>query len=283
MEFDFEKNNTVTDVNTVPEKYRGIYSESQNDEGETVYVVADNVKPLVADYLGTAKALAGARNDKSTASNESAERRKALKAFDDVIEELGLEIGDDGAPTAIKAYVTDLQKKVKNGEEVSVNLEKIKREFDTRLDAALSEKDKEIQERDGALEKHLVSDAASRALADAKGSIELLLPHVRSQCKVVRNDDGSYSVRVKDAQGDDRMNSSGGWMGVAELVSEMKTQDSFARAFDSEVPAGTGAAPGSMSATTHRKVDRELSPNEKIGVGLRKKQYNEGSGTAERT
>ncbi len=283
MDFDFEKNGSVTDVSTVPEKYRGLYSEGQNNEGETVYNIADHAKGLVGDYLGVAKSLAGARNDKTKASDESAARRKELKAFTDLGEALGVEIGDEGLVTSIQGFIADLQKKVENGEEVSVNLDKIKRQFDDRLSEALAGKDKEIGERDGALEKHLVSDAASRALADAKGSIDLLLPHVRSQCKVVRNEDGSYSVRVKDAQGDDRMNSSGGWMGVAELVSEMKTQDAFARAFDSEVPAGTGAKPGSMNMTTYKKPDRELSPNEKIGIGLKKRQYNDGRGTAART
>lgn len=278
MEFDFEKYGTVTDITKVPDKYRGLYAESQNDDGETVHTLADFAKALVADYLGTTKALAGARNDKTKASDESAQRRQALKSFDDLVETLGLEVGDDGVAVALRSFVTDLQKKVKNGEEVSVNLDKIKADFEKRLQEGLGAKDKEIQERDGALSKHLISDAASRALAEAKGSIDLLLPHVQSQCKVVRNDDGTYSVRVLDAQGDARMNSSGGWMDVAEAVSEMKTQDKFSRAFESEVNHGTGAPPGSMKTIVARKTDRELSPTEKIKIGLNKGQATDGRG-----
>jgi hypothetical protein len=178
----------------------------------------------------------------------------------------------------LNKYIADLQSKVKNGEEVSVNLTKIKADFQKRLDDAISAKDKEVQERDGALQKHLVSDAAARALAEAKGSVELLLPHVKAQCKVVRNEDGSYSVRVHDEQGDARTNSSGGWMTVAELVAEMKLQTQFSRAFESEVREGNRTTPGSLNRPAPKQGDRELSSVEKIRAGLKKGQFNDGRG-----
>lgn len=277
-DFTFEGNESVADVNTIPEKYRGLYAEGQNDAGETVFALADSAKGLVADYLGTTRSLASAKNDKTKASDESAKRRQSLKAFDDLVEGLGVEVGDDGVATAIAAFITELQGKVKNGEEVNVNLDKIKADFEKRVGDMKTAHDTEIQERDGALSRHLISDAASRALAGAKGSIELLLPHVQNQCKVVRDDDGTYSVRVLDAQGDARMDSAGGWMGVDGLVSEMKNQDTFNRAFESEVKSGTGPVPGSMKSISPAQK-AELSPTEKIRAGLQKGQAKDGRGS----
>lgn len=275
MDFDFEANASVDSIEGVPEKYQGLYVES--DDGK--YVIADQFKGVVADYVGTAKALAGARQEKKKASDESAQRRLSLKAVEDFATSLGLEVGDEGVTTALEAFIKDLQEQVKGGKQVKIDLDKIKAEFDKRLNETVAAKDKEIGERDAALSKHLVSNVATAALAKHKGSVELLLPHVQSHAEVVRDDNGEYSVRVKDAEGSHRMNGSGGWMSIDELVAEMKTKDAFARAFESEVPGGTGSKPGSMQRPAPRQnQNRELSPTEKIREGLKKGQFQSGRG-----
>lgn len=275
MDFDFEANASVDSIEGVPEKYQGLYVES--DDGK--YVIADQFKGVVADYVGTAKALAGARQEKKKASDESAQRRLSLKAVEDFATSLGLEVGDEGVTTALEAFIKDLQEQVKGGKQVKIDLDKIKADFDKRLNETVAAKDKEIGERDAALSKHLVSNVATAALAKHKGSVELLLPHVQSHAEVVRDDNGEYSVRVKDAEGSHRMNGSGGWMSIDELVAEMKTKDAFARAFESEVPGGTGSKPGSMQRPAPRQnQNRELSPTEKIREGLKKGQFQSGRG-----
>ncbi len=70
-------------------------------------------------------------------------------------------------------------------------------------------------------------------------------------------------------------------MGVSGLVAEMKTQDAFSRAFKSETPGGAGVQPGSMSRQTispQGVQGQELSPIEKIRVGLKKGQAVQGHG-----
>jgi hypothetical protein len=235
--------------------------------------LAESAKGLVGDYLGTAKSLASARNDKTNASNESAKRRQALKAFDDLAETLGLEIGEEGVAEAIANTITDLQGKVKNGEEVQVNMDKIRNEWQKRLDDAVSTKETEIQERDAALSRHLIGERAATALANAKAkSPDLLLPHVKMATKVVREDNGDYSVRVLDPQGDFRTDASGGWMSVDGLISEMKSNPTFAPAFESEAPAGTGSVPGAMRTPAPRQ-QTEMSATDKISAGIAKGQH----------
>lgn len=274
MEFTFKENSTVEDINGVPEKYRGLYAEGEGDNAGK-FALIPAATGIVADLLGNQETLLGVRNDKKKVTDENAERRLAVKAIEDFAQSVGLEVGDEGMTAALKAFVDDLQGQIKGGKEIKINMEKVNAEADRRVAAVTETKDGELTAMKGALSKHLISDAASRALAEHKGSIDLLLPHVLASCEMVRKDSGEYAVVVLDAQGDARLDSAGGFMGVNGLVAEMKTQDRFSRAFESEAAAGTGARPGSMNNNNGARPGqqgRELSPVEKIKVGLAKGQ-----------
>jgi len=278
MDFDFETKGTVVDISEVPEKYQGLYAEGTGDNAGK-HSLTDAAKAIVADYVGVSKTLTGVRLDKKKVGDESAGRRIAIKAVEDFGASIGLDVGDDGIVAALQTFVEDLQGQVKGGKEIKINLDKVNAEADKRVATVTETKDAELLEMRGALHKHLISDAASRALAEHKGSMDLLLPHVVNACKVVRNPDtGDYSVTVLDDQGDSRFDSAGGLMGVAGLVAEMKTKEKYERAFDSEAKPGTGAKPGSMSRSVVKTgaVDRELSPVEKIKLGLSKGQARDG-------
>jgi hypothetical protein len=277
MEFDFEKHAIVEDVTTVPEKYRGLYVEITEGENAGKHQIGDFAKGIVEAYTGTNKALGSARGDKKTSSDESAQRRIALRVFEDLASELGLEVGDEGIATALQAHIDELVTKIKGGSDFKANVEKIKAEAAKQLEEAMNAKDKIIGEKTSALETHLIGDVATRALTEAKGSAELLLPHITGRCKVVE-DDGKYVVRVVDPQGDFRSNGKGGWMGVSALVEEMKGEDKFARAFESEAPGGGGTKPGSTAKPAPHQQG-EMTSTQKIASGLAKGQYRHGAGT----
>ena len=279
MEFTFKENTTVEDINGVPEKYRGLYAEGDGDNAGK-FTLIPAATGVVADLLGNQETLLGVRNDKKKVTDENAERRLVSKAIEEFAQSVGLEAGDDGYLPALAAFVEDLQGQIKGGKEIKINMEKVNTEADKRVAVVTETKDAELAEMRSALSKHLISDAASRALADHKGSIDLLLPHVLASCKMVRKDNGDYSVTVMDAQGDARLDSAGGFLGVNGLVAEMKTQERFGRAFESEASPGTGARPGSMNNNNTRQgqQNRELSPVEKIRVGLAKGQAVDGRG-----
>lgn len=274
MEFDFEKNGTVSDLNAVPEAYRGLYVEKDGEDGK-VYSIADTVKPLVDAYAGTNKALNEARGNLKKANEESASRRVTKKAVVDFAKELGIEEVDESEPLgALKAHIDGLVEKVKGGQDIRINLDKIKQDHQKALAEAVASKDGEIAKKDAALTRYLVDQAATAALAQAKGSVELLLPHVKAHTKVVQDGD-DYVVRVVDSAGDFRSNGKGGFMSVNDLVAEMKTQETFGRAFESEASGGTGAKPGSM----HQRQQREGEPKssvDKISAGLAKGQHGRG-------
>jgi len=277
--FDFEANTSVADINTVPENYRGLFVEGQNDAGDTVFTVIDAAKGIVADYIGTNKSLTQSRADKKAASDESANRRVTQKSVVDFARNLGIEELDENEPLgALTSFITDLTEQVKGGKQIKIDMDKIKAESQRLLDEAVAVEVAKTGKMQGALERYLVGQAASNAIADAKGSRELLLPIVKNSVKVVQ-DGEDFVVRVVDNDGDFRSNGAGGWMGVEALVAELKTNEIYARAFESEAPAGTGAKPGAAQQKAPRPT-AELTPAQKITQGLNKGQHRSGGAAA---
>ena len=104
----------------------------------------------------------------------------------------------------------------------------------------LGERDQRIGHLTKSVEELLIDAAATTALAEAKGSVELLLPHVRKHTKV-KEVDGKFVVEVVDAAGNGRIaDGQGTPMDIKSLVAEMRQSDTFARAFDGEGQSGSG-------------------------------------------
>lgn len=110
-----------------------------------------------------------------------------------------------------------------------------------------------------------IEAAATAAIDSERGSVDLLLPHVVSRCRVVvdpSDPDNAdlFTVEVVDSKGQPRYStkqgSAGGPMAPAEYVSELKVSDKFAVAFEGARAAGSGAS-GSSSQnvrTTGRTI-----------------------------
>ena len=91
------------------------------------------------------------------------------------------------------------------------------------------------------MDKLVRQAAATSAIAEAKGSVELLLPHVLANTRVKETDDGDFVVEVVDAKGNVRIgDSKGAPMDLKGLVAEMRQHETFARAFEGDGHSGTG-------------------------------------------
>jgi hypothetical protein len=103
-------------------------------------------------------------------------------------------------------------------------------------------KDATISSLSSALERRLVDAEATSALAAAKGSPKVLLPHIKAHVRVVQ-EDGEYVVQVVDSKGNQRIgDAKGSPMTIAQLVEEMKEDPDFARNFDGTGSSGGGAS-----------------------------------------
>ena len=113
--------------------------------------------------------------------------------------------------------------------------------------ADLKAKDDRIGVLTGAVDSLVREQRATAAIAAAKGSVDLLLPHVLKNTRTVEKD-GRFLVEVVDADGNVRIGDGKGTpLDLDGLVAEMRASDTFARAFDGEGHSGSGKqqdAPG---------------------------------------
>lgn len=107
----------------------------------------------------------------------------------------------------------------------------------------LSERDGRIKTLTGAVDGLVREQRATAAIAEAKGAVDLLLPHVLRFTRTVEKD-GKFSVEVIDADGNGRIaDSKGTPMTIKDLVAEMRQSETFGRAFDGEGHSGSGKQP----------------------------------------
>lgn len=286
MEFDFTENAQVSDINVVPEKYRGLYQEADDGSGNKVYALSEAAKPLAEAYDGVNKTLKDVQNKKKQANDESAQRRQTLKGVEETLRGAGFELDENKDITEqLKGALDDLTSKAKNGEQIKVDMDKVKADADKRVNEVTQNKDSEIKAMQSALHKHLVSDHAVRAISEEKGTPELLQPIVERHAKVVnagadQSGTPQYQVVITDNDGDARSDGKGGYMTVRDFVSELKKDQKFARAFESETPSGTGASPGSMNRAPGQNgpgASESKTSRDKIAAGLNKGQHRGGS------
>lgn len=106
----------------------------------------------------------------------------------------------------------------------------------------------------GALERRLVDAEATSAIAAAKGSPKVLLPHIKAHVKVVE-EEGEFVAVVIDARGNERIGDARGTrMTIAQLVDELKQDADFARNFEGTGSSGGGASKSNASGGGARTI-----------------------------
>lgn len=283
-DFLFKDNQVVEDLNVVPEAHRPLYVQGEGDN-EGKYVLNSDFKSVAETHDGLIANLTTAQAARKKANDEAANRRVTQKAVTDYLGELGVEDIDEEDPIkSLRAHIDQLNEQIKGGKEAKVNMDKVQEAADKRVQEAQEAADNRIAGVMRTLRKHLVGDQARAAIADAKGAPELLMPLIESHTKIVQNgedDDGRpiYEVAVVDADGDRRTNTQGGHMTIADFVQELKSNEKYARAFESEAPAGTGT-PAGAGRTPARHQQKEMTSTDKIAAGLQKGQYRAGGRAA---
>lgn len=258
MDFEFGKAPKVTDINQVPEQFRGLYQQAEDG-----YTLGEGFSGIGSAIDGLNKSLKAARRD----ADDLKKNRPDVTAYAAVGQLLGLE-GDDA--TSADAIRSAVERTISESKDGKVNWDKMKKSLEDGFGQKLAAKDNELQTMGKSLQKYLVTTAAVQAVAAHKGVPDLLLPHIQSKTKVIK-DGEDYVVRVIDDAGDPRGNGSGGFMTVEDLVKELKASPTFGRAFESEAPSGNGAKPGSGTGKPPAKQG-EMSAVDKIRAGLQQRR-----------
>lgn len=124
--------------------------------------------------------------------------------------------------------------------------EKLRTQMNDKHALDLKAKDETIGQMKKRLEAELIDAKAVSAIAAAKGSPDLLLPHVQRHVKV----DDDFNVVVVDGKGDPRVNGKGEPLSISDLIEEMKANETFGRAFEGSGHSGSGTRPNSGGGGT---------------------------------
>jgi hypothetical protein len=205
----------VDSLDTIPEAQRALYVK----DGDKFRLDLDGYE----DPANLKSALQKERD----AKRDAVAMAKAWKDFGKTPEEI---------QTLLEAHAqTEREKLTKAGE-----WDKLREQMTTQHTAELTKREESATKLRGQLERHLVDAAATAALAAAKGSPDLLLPHVKTRVKVVE-ENGEYAVRIVDAAGNPRVNGKGEFLSMSDLVGEMRQSEVFAPAFLAPGASGGGA------------------------------------------
>jgi hypothetical protein len=119
--------------------------------------------------------------------------------------------------------------------------DKIKAQMIEQHGKELGAKDKEIDRLTTQIRHITVDSAATQALADAGGNVELLKPHLMNRVRLNTDD---FSVQILEADGTTpKVDASGNPVTIDTLVREMRDSDVFASGFKATAQSGSGSEP----------------------------------------
>lgn len=241
--FKFEE--VMENVENVPEKFKGLYSEVTEEEGDNYgkFVLDKRVKPLVDDYTDVNNSLQQSKTDNRRSSDESVKYRHKLLEYESLITDCGIDFDiDDDPVVALKVHIDSLMEKNKKGEQAQINLDKMKADFQKKFDTMEHEHNQKFEKFKEKVAKDKITSEAARAITEHKGEPKLLTSIIEAQCKVIPDEHtGNLVCRVVDADGAIKTSLDGGFLTVNDLVIEMKNDPDYMDAFESkDTPGGGG-------------------------------------------
>jgi hypothetical protein len=277
MEYEFDFDNAIENLDSVPDDLKHFYAKEASG-----YKVSPTMVGAAKRINGLSTNLKTERTKVTNKNKEAQDFRQSASGFKSIVESLTDLPEDQRTPEGLKSYLDSLAVKAtaggKKGEDAIRQIEAVKAEMARDKAEALKAKENELSQMQGSLFNYMVGDVANSALSEHKGNSLFLRPHIDRQTKVVKQDDGSYAVRVLDERGEIRYNGQGDPMTVPQLVEVMKRDDKFAPAFEGRVASGAGNV---QSKKTDQRQANAIDPaqktsKQKIADGLRARRAARG-------
>ena len=212
----------------VPADLRGYYAKGEGG----VYAVPEA-------HASTTKLLDGLRTNLKTKTNTLTATQQEAKTRREALEAIYGTVGIKDA-AEFKTKWDELQAKIASGTKDKINPDEIRAAIMADITPQLTAKDAELEAMTKSLSEHLIDGDAARALAEAKGNVTVLMPHIKSQSKVIKNDEGKYVAVVTKPDGTPRVGADGGYVPVSKLVEELKANKDFAGNFAGNQNNGPG-------------------------------------------
>lgn len=218
----------VDNLDGVPEGARDFYT--AGEDGKFTLAVEPVGGWALEDVEGLKSALGKERG-------ENDRLKKQITKFGD--------IDVDRAREALSHYeqFKDIDPKKEADKIAQAKVEALQKQLLDKHAQEVAGKDERIGNLYKQVEYLLVDQVATAAIAEAKGSVELLLPHVR-QFTRVKEAEGKFSVEIVDREGNPRIsNAKGDPLDIKGFVAELRSSDVFGRAFDGTGITGGGTPP----------------------------------------
>lgn len=237
--FDFPE--TVKALDEVPNEYRGLY-----EEKDGAIALISGLRKFHDDRKALNDTLAKER----TRSKNAERDLQAWKALAENPDALKAKLDEE--KSALTKERDDLKKLIDDKGDATKQFEKWKAETEANARKAIDAAEGKVKGMSSTLERHLIESAAKSAIAEKRGNVKLLLPHVKGQCRVIE-ENGDFIVRVVDGEGDALSDGKGGFLDIAGLVEQMRKSDDYSSAFEAEERGGSGAPPanGGRSGAKH--------------------------------
>lgn len=222
----------VDSIEKVPEELKKHYVEGADDlAGKFVLDVVKGGTLELVNWGRSKSALEASRKD-------AREAQKKVKELEERLSKLG-DVDPEEARAALE--------RIKDFDEKSHD-SKIKERIDAGVKQYLKkhEDEKKTLQDDlkvalEELEGVLVDQAATKAIAEAKGYVDLLLPHVKRHVKMRKTDNKRYIAEVIDEHGNPQIADANGTpMNIPQFVESLRKR--FPSAFEGIGASGSGAA-----------------------------------------
>lgn len=239
---DFAFPDTVDDINTVPERARGLYTQ-------------DGDKFKFTDVGGLKNSLNSTRQERD-AANRAARDAAAYKAL-------------GKTPEEIKALMDAANAAEEEANKAAGNWDVLKQQMTENHNNALAEKDKRVKKLETSLEHSLIDSGLQMVLSDPGigGDPLFLLPHMRGRVKLEETDDGFKPVVLR-SDGSPMLNKDNQPANLKDLASEFRGDERFAVAFKGLNKSGGGGTGGGNGgggeAGSGPKKRSEMSMIEKV-------------------
>ncbi len=154
-------------------------------------------------------------------------------------------------------------------DKVKEQTDAFKKQLEDKHRGELGKKDEVLTTLTKQLEKVMIDAEAIKAITENKGSATLLLPHVRNSTRMKQTEKGDYVVEIYNNDGSTRISPIAGStapMTISEFVAEMKSNETFAPAFDGTGATGTGAATSTSTSKGKTTLEElaKLPPAERM-------------------